>query len=216
MAAEQGYFPFAAPRLGERYIWEADWIAFDFETTGLDPVRDRIVEIGAVLYRKGKYEDAFHTLVNPERPIPYGAKRIHGIGDEEVAGAPSLELALPPFLDLLQDRLIIAHNLPFDYSFLESAVSRIGLEIESSALFADTLTFARAVYPGRKGYSLSKLCESLSIDQGEAHRAVSDASACMNLFIHLLETSEDSIMITKERKSVDSIIQYSRSRIRKL
>ena len=94
------------------------FVAFDIETTGLTPVVDRIVEIGAVKFRSGKVMDTFQELIDPEMSISPDATAVNGITDEMVAGCPLIDQALPQFVDFLADFVSIAHNAPFDVGFL--------------------------------------------------------------------------------------------------
>src|SRR3989344_3084061 len=94
---------------------------FDLETTGLDPRKGhRIIEIAGVRIEDGKVqqERSFVSFVNPERPIPWEAKQIHKISDEEVASAPRIEAVLPKFLEFASGSILFAHNAQFDMGFL--------------------------------------------------------------------------------------------------
>ncbi len=112
-----GFLDFYTPRQDELLFPEASFCALDFETTGLYPHSDEIIEIGAARFKGGVETDSFSTLVRPEQPIPAGATAVHGIDDAMVADAPSLKEALPLLLDSLSDSILLAHHVYFDLPF---------------------------------------------------------------------------------------------------
>jgi DNA polymerase III epsilon subunit family exonuclease len=160
----------------------ATFAALDFETTGLDPAKDRIVEIGALRFDAAGERETLSLLVNPGMPISPGASRVNGITDEMVASCRPVGELIPVLAAFLEGAVIVAHNAPFDVSFLKEAVKRGGLKGKRYKV-ADTRLLARAAYPGLPSYSLQSLIKILSIDPGKAHRALDDARACMRLFL---------------------------------
>ncbi len=119
-----------------------EFIALDLETTGLWAAADRIVEIAAVRFREtGATVDTFESLVNPERLVSLGAYAVHGISDQELAGAPRACDVLPELLAFLGDpeySALVAHNASFDAGFLGSELNRAGLGVPGHAIY-DTL-----------------------------------------------------------------------------
>jgi DNA polymerase III epsilon subunit family exonuclease len=175
-------------------------VAFDFETTGLSPERDRVVEIGAVAFRAVKdaagwraVEDgAYETLVNPGRPIPPEVSAIHGIDDLAVSSAPGFAEAARNFLPFIAGSILVAHNAPFDLGFLRAETARAGIENPANPAY-DTIAIAKTAISGLPSYSLKALASSFSIHQASAHRGGDDAKVCMELFIHcinLIDTSK--------------------------
>ncbi len=164
--------------------------ALDFETTGLSPERDRIVEIGAVRMRGGLLIDTFSVLVNPGMPIPEGASEVHGIRDADVADQPREPDLIPKLMDYLGDAVIIAHNAEFDLGFLRASIRRCSLT-DPGCITLDTIQIARRAFPRRWSYSLQNLAFELGLEVGSAHRALDDAQLCMSLFVaSLLELSD--------------------------
>ena len=106
-----------------------DAFVIDTETTGLDPGRARIVEIGAVPLKAGKLDekDALRRLVNPGIPIPETATRIHSIDDAAVAAAPGFTAVWPEFTAAMSDAILIGHTLGFDLAVLKRECERAGL-----------------------------------------------------------------------------------------
>ncbi len=209
MAQEQNLFDFAAPRLGERFVSDVEVVSFDFETTGLDTFRDRIIEAGALLWRKGTPLDKFHSMVDPGFPVPPQSSLIHGIYTEDLEGAPGEKDVIGRLLDFMRGKVAVAHNLPFDFGFLESAALRNDLSLQD-IIFLDSLTLSRKVYPGLPAYALGKMIDYLGISQEKAHRADSDALDCGRLFFRCLEDD-----LRTGSMSIDELVLYSRSRTSK-
>ena len=176
-----------------------EFIAFDFETTGLLAETDRIVEIGAVRFEaRGEEIGRFQCLVNPERPMSSAAFAIHGLSDLDLAGAPTASEVLPAFLDFLGDSentTLIAHNASFDAGFLGRETTRTGLRPPSHSVF-DTLALARRRLPEAPSFRLSALAQFLGLDSSGAHRALADSLCVKQLWLRLYnptETLEDLV-----------------------
>jgi len=164
---------------------------FDLETTGCNPLRDRIVEIAAVRVELDGSLARFSSLVNPGVPIPSQATRIHNITDDMVKGYPLFHDAAYKFLDFAKDSKLVAHNARFDLSFLQESLFRSGLPLWKGGSY-DSIVLVRKAYPGLPSYSLQALRAQFALDEpGEAHRASSDAEWTMQIFgmamKHLLE-----------------------------
>jgi DNA polymerase III epsilon subunit family exonuclease len=160
--------------------------AFDVETTGLIPGVDRIVELGAVLFRGEEVLAAFDQLVDPGIPMPPEAQKVNGISDRMLQGMPEISAALPPFLALLSKGTPVAHNAVFDVGFLSTDIIAAGLEAPESPVL-DTRVLARRAFPGRFSYSLANLVRDLGV-QG-AHRALADAHACRLLYLQCMRAA---------------------------
>ena len=164
------------------------FVAFDVETTGLSPVKDRIAEIGAVKFSNAGIVANFSTLVNPGIPMPAAAGRVNKITDIMLAGQPPIEKVLPEFLEFISGSIVIAHNAPFDCGFIRENLARlfdIGL-VPCRSLpnkIVDTLNLARRLFPGRNRYNLQELALDLGIQAAQAHRAADDARLCMEIFV---------------------------------
>ena len=159
-------------------IKEITFVAFDIETTGLMPVVNRIVEIGAVKFNSKEVIDTFQELIDPKMPISPGATAVNGITDDMVAGMPTIEQVLPHFVQFIENAIPVAHNAPFDVGFLSYDISRLNLEPADQPIL-DTCTIPKRVFPGLYSYSLENLAGSLRIKSKEFHRALADAKACM-------------------------------------
>ena len=177
----EGYFDFYKKIPSEKTLLESVFVAFDFETTGLNPESDSIIEIGAVKFKLDKVIDTYETLVNPEKPIPETASKISGIVDKMVWDKPVIRDILPDFLDYFDDSVLIAHNISFDIGFLNKAAKKMGMHPVDNVMI-DTCSFARKVLKGHFSYSLQNLAKQYKIDTSRAHRALDDAKLCVELF----------------------------------
>src|SRR5580704_11360199 len=151
----------------------------DIETTGSFAAGNGITEIGIVIHDGVKVLDFYESLVNPLTPIPYFIQRLTGINNSMVANAPSFPEIAGQVFDLLQDKIFVAHNVNFDYSFVKHHLQSAGYELDTKKLC--TVRLARKVIPGMASYSLGKLTHQLGINHANAHRAGGDALATADL-----------------------------------
>lgn len=162
----------------------------DTETTGLDPEKDRLIEIAAIRVRGGKEVGRFETLVKPGRKLSKKIVSITNITDEMLKDAPAPEECLPKFLEFLRDDVIVAHNANFDVDFIYESLQRFGLPpLENN--FIDTLRIARYVEPDMDNYKLSTLAKEYKIPQSTAHRALADCETTMAVLQHLDESAKE-------------------------
>jgi DNA polymerase-3 subunit epsilon len=169
---------------------EAVFTAFDVETTGLIAGVDRIVEIGAVSFRRDRVIGRFESLVAPGMRISPDAQRINGISEEMLAGKPGIEEVLPDFFRFLGLSYPVAHNAPFDVGFVFAASVLHGVTAPDMPVF-DTRALAETAFPRRGSYSLRALSSAFSIGSGTSHRALADADACRELFLLCLDRLTD-------------------------
>lgn len=155
------------------------YISIDLETTGLNPRRDKIIEIGALKVEKGKITDRLSILVNPGRRLEERIVQLTGIRDEDLETAPYIEAVLPRVMDFLGDEPLLGHSILFDYSFLKKAAVDQRLGFEKCGL--DTLRIARRYLADLEHRSLDYLCNYYKIPH-KAHRALEDAEATHILY----------------------------------
>lgn len=161
------------------------FVVFDIETTGLSPHSDNLTEIGAVKVQNCEIVDSFSTFVNPKMDISYQIQELTRITNEMVKDAPSLEEALPEFLEFTKDSVLVAHNADFDTGFIYQKCQQLGLEYNFEKV--DTLTLARIINTNLKRFSLDKVCKEMGVVLAGHHRAVNDAQATAEVFIKYLE-----------------------------
>ncbi len=154
------------------------FVALDLETTGLSHTQDAVIEIGAVRLGPGVEREDFRTFVQSGRKIPMPVKKLTGITESDLEGAPGLEEAVQLFADFVGDRPVVLHNAAFDLGFLEDGW------VPKSDVW-DTLDLARAVFPGLRSHSLEYLARFFDFHPGRSHRALEDAMATADLF-HLV------------------------------
>ena len=154
------------------------YVAFDVETTGLDPATDRIVEIAAVRVLDDQIVDSFRSLVDPGVRIPLDAQRVHGITDAMVEDSPLIERVLPEFLEFMGNDMLAAHNAAFDIRFVGMACIRHDYQIPNA--YFDTMGLAR-LWPAAPNKKLSTLARAAGITQAQDHRALGDAELVAQL-----------------------------------
>lgn len=164
------------------------YISIDLETTGLNPKRDKIIEIGALKVSEGQVTDSFSTFVNPARRLEERIVQLTGIEDSQLEDAPYIEEVLPELLDFLGDFPLLGHSILFDFSFLKKAAADRKLEFEKKGI--DTLRLARKYLAALEHRSLDYLCGYFSIEH-RAHRALEDARATHLLYLKLAELFGD-------------------------
>ena len=150
------------------------YVVFDIETTGFSPVKNRIIEIGAVKVVEGKIVDRFSTFVNPRVPIPFRIEQLTSINDEMVMDAPGIEEVLPEFLKFCEGTIFVAHNANFDMSFImENAVG-----------------IARVLLPHQAKHTLDAVAKTMGVSLENHHRAVDDAEATAEIFVKFIPLLE--------------------------
>ncbi len=178
----------------------------DIETTGLSPANEKITEIAIILHDGKQVTDTFSTLIDPEKKIPYRITRMTGISNQMVKGKPKFYEVAKQIVELTQNRILVGHNVRFDYNFLKNEFKSLGYELNLKTL--DTVKLSRKLIPGRKSYSLGLLCESLGIENKARHRAMGDATATAELFSLLLtlQTEHHNLVTGVISESFNKII----------
>ncbi len=169
------------------------FVCFDIETTGLSAKNEKITEIGAVKISNGEVVDTFSTFVNPEKPIPQRIVELTGITDAMVKDAPSQSDAVRAFLDFCGESVLVAHNAPFDTSFIKVACKNMGVEYNYTSL--DTVAICRAILPDIKNCKLDTVATYLRLGSFNHHRAVDDAQILSKIFLSLCNRLKDDYNI---------------------
>lgn len=192
-------------------------IILDTETTGLDPLNgDRVVEIGCVvLINRVPNGETFHQYLNPERPMPPEAERVHGLSDAFLADKPLFSDIVDAFLAFVGDDAIVAHNAPFDFGFLNAELARHGRSPLARERMIDTREIAKARFPGAKA-SLDALCTRFNIDRSARvkHGALLDAELLAAVYLELTggrqQTFDLSAAVEAEQQTQTAVMMSDR------
>ena len=164
----------------------SSFIAFDFETTGLDHQNDKIIEVAAIKFIDGEIADRYVELVNPGISIPAVITEITGISDKMVRSSPSEELIIDDLLSFIGEDPLVAHNIHFDEKFLYQLCNRLGRDVLKNAQY-DTLQLARSVLYDQPVFNLSALSEYFGLSSKGAHRAEKDTENTGLMFLELVD-----------------------------
>ncbi len=179
-------------------------ITFDTETTGLDPFTgDRVVEIGCVeLINHLPSGNNYHVYINPERDMPEGAFKVHGLSEEFLSDKPKFAEIAQGFHDFIADTPIIAHNAGFDVKFLDWELKEAGFPTLNKDLVIDTLALARQKFPAGPN-SLDALCNRFGIDNAKRtlHGALLDSEILADVYLELIGGRQTSLILSDEAET---------------
>jgi len=180
-------------------IKDSNFVVLDFETTGLSAKNSKVLEIGMVKIEKGEITDTYSAFINPIMPVPYQITLLTGITREDVTDAPIFEELAYEILDFIGDSTLVAHNAPFDYSFLKAEFNFAGIDISHIQIIC-TLKIAKRILPRLKSKSLSALRKHYGLLHKNVHRALGDANVTAKIFLRMIEQLEEDFGIkTKEQ-----------------
>ena len=176
-------------------------IILDTETTGLDPATgDRLVEIACVeVLNYIPTGDYYHTYLDPERDVPEGAFRVHGLSTDFLKGKPLFRNVVPDFLAFIGDSPLVIHNAEFDMKFLNAELKRAGLSLLPADRAFDTLALARRKHPGAAN-SLDALCARYKIDNSRRtkHGALMDSEILAKVYAELMGGRQATLVLASE------------------
>ncbi len=176
-----------------------EYAIVDIETTGGNASGSRITEIAIIIHDGVRIIDRWETLVNPQKEIPLPIFALTGINNEMVRDAPVFDDIADKVVQMLTNRIFVAHNVNFDYSFVRHQLEEAGYKWTAPKLC--TVRAARKIKPGLGSYSLGNLCRSLNISLNNRHRAGGDADATAILFNLLLECDSEGEIIRMLKKT---------------
>ncbi len=168
----------------EEKSFPGNFVVFDLETTGLEPTKDEIIEIGACKVVNGRIDETFSTFVKPTHHIPKEITTLTGITDDMVKDAPTINYVLPDFYKFCYNSTMVAHNTQFDIGFIYAAAKKLSYNFSNPLM--DTLEMSHTKLPGLKNYKLGTIVDKLNIVLDNAHRAINDATATAKVFIKLM------------------------------
>lgn len=164
----------------------------DIETTGGYASGNGITEIAILIHDGVSVINSFETLINPKQYIPDHIEALTGISNDMVEHAPVFSDVASEIYDLLQDKVFVAHNVNFDFSFIKHNLGEAGYDLQCNKLC--TVRLSRKILPGHKSYSLGKLCVALKISLNNHHRAGGDAKATAELLSMLLQNDSEGLI----------------------
>ncbi|MFT7624479.1 MAG: DNA polymerase-3 subunit epsilon [Myxococcota bacterium] len=197
--------------------FDCDLAVVDVETTGLDPSKDRVIEVGIVHMRAGKTIEQYGRLIDPGREIPEVVVGITGITQDMVDGQPKFEDLAREIHARLEGKVLVAYNLSFDSAFIRAELERVGLKLpEGPAL--DPLVFARELQKNDGSKKLGAVAERMGIVLEEAHRAVNDAQVAGDVLYafgeQLPPRLEDLTILQKQWSAQQEQLMAARRRMR--
>lgn len=166
----------------------------DIETTGTGAKNGKITEIAIFVHNGIKVVNSFSSLINPECHIPFFITKLTGIDDYMVKDAPRFFEVAKKIIELTAGNIFVAHNVSFDYKFIQEEFCRLGYDYKRKTMC--TVKLGRKYLPGHASYSLGKICDDLNIRIEGRHRAEGDALATVKLFEILLEKHKQAGMKT--------------------
>ncbi|MBP3196692.1 MAG: PolC-type DNA polymerase III, partial [Butyrivibrio sp.] len=159
---------------------DTTFVVFDIETTGFSPIKNKIIEIGAVKIKNGEIIDRFSEFINPEVPIPYRIEKLTSINDEMVMHAPNRDVIVPRFVEFCEGAVLVGHNVAFDISFINQNCKELGIDVDYTTV--DTLWLSRYFFPLQAKHTLDAVAKTLNVVLDHHHRAVDDAECTALIF----------------------------------
>jgi len=162
-----------------------EFVFFDFETTGLSPRTDRVIEIAALrVGRAGKVIGSFESLIRIDRALSPFITKLTGISDEMLADQRPAKAVMPEFLEFIGNRVVVSYNIPFDMGFLRAEAARLRRPIHNASLCA--LQMARRKLPQLRDHKLQTVAKFCGCRQKQNHRALDDCHMALEAFVHLM------------------------------
>ena len=195
------------------------FVALDIEATGISPNKSRIIEIGAIKVIDGKEVEVFSTLVNPCVPISEEITLLTGISEEMVSNAPTEKEALKDLIEFVDEYPWLGHSINSDYGYIKSSLNKNGMLPRQFEKYGyDTLALAKKLLPDMPSKSLANMCNYYGIVNVNAHRALDDVKATIELFYKLqdefyLEKKESfkKILLTHKVKKLQKITNWQKN-----
>ena len=170
---------------------DARFVILDVETTGLSSrYGDKIIEVAAVKCEGLRVTEHFESLINPERPLSYGAYQVNRISSEMLKDAPLAAEVLPRLYRFIQGSCLVGHNIKFDLGFLRHEFASLGLSLGNEVPALDTCQMARGLLPNLGKHSLKAVAYAVGIEELQQHRAMADVEMTYEVFRALLQVAE--------------------------
>ncbi len=187
---------------------DLSFVAFDTETTGKYPLESEICEIAAVKYRGGAIVDEYQTLLKPSRPMSQMVIDIHHITNEMVEKAPTIQEKIFEFHRFIQGSVCLAHHAPFDLGFISVDLESAGLPTPEEPVVCTSL-LSRKMIRESSNHKLQTLIQLLNIDGGQAHRALDDAKACLQVALECFHRVGEDALLKDILQAQGGALQWS-------
>ena len=186
--AERLYMADKMAKARARKKFQEDFVVLDIETTGTSPEKDEIIEVGALKIEADTVTEEFSMLIQIKGEIPIEIQKLTGITEQELQsqGRP-LDEVLNKLFEFAGNRVIIGHNVMFDYNFIRIACRKLGIEMQLGTASKDTLALLRRKIKGVGSYQLEALMKHLGYEVSNAHRALPDCYLTYQLYQKLNE-----------------------------
>lgn len=179
------------------------FVFLDIETTGGSPRSSRVLEVGAIRVESNNVVASMNQLINPNEPVPYFITGITGITDKDIWNKPDFASVASELEDLLEDAIFVAHNVNFDYGFLQAEFSRLGVNLKKDRLC--TARLSRKLYPQHRSHKLDALIARHGYKVANRHRALDDAEVLYKFYKEHVASHGLELY-----KTIDSLITYAR------
>lgn len=178
------------PLINQLNLAKTVYTVFDIETTGFNPWKEDLIEIGAVKIQGGKIIDQFHSLIKPTKELSVEIQKLTGITPEMLQDAREALPVVTEFMDFIKDTVLVAHNAQFDVNFIKVKHQQL-FETKIDPTYIDTLSLARSVWPGLKSYRLNVVAKELNIQLLSHHRATDDARCAAEILLKAFDRIAD-------------------------
>lgn len=185
------------------HISKARLVVIDVETTGLSPKDSRIIEIAAVAVLGGEVQDTFHSLIDPQCPLPRHIQRLTGIRQSDLDHAPAAGEVIPAFLEFLGEGIFVAHNVTFDWNMVYGELDRLERPGLTNSKLC-TVRLARRLLPKLPSKSLGQLIRFYRLDTCGLHRALNDAHMTAAILERLLKRLQSVYDVS----DVDAVLRF--------
>lgn len=199
-------------KLSEIPLEETEFSVLDFETTGTSAVNSRVIEIGLVKVKQLEIQETYQSFINPEVTIPHFITNLTGISNDDVINAPRFTDIVDDIKMFIDNSVITAHNINFDFSFLKSELLKAGEEIFNNHRVC-TLKLSRKIYKGLPSKSLGAMTEHFKIKHKNVHRALGDATVTAKILIKIIRELQETydIFTLGDLLSFQSLPQASKN-----
>lgn len=164
----------------------------DIETSGGNPINEKIIEIAIITFDGERIIDEYSTLVNPEKVISPFISTFTGITNSMVQNAPKIKDIADQIIKHTEGKIFVAHNVKFDYNFIKHELKQLGIKFSRKTM--DTVQLSRKTFPQYKSHSLGNICRDLNIPIDNRHRALGDAKATTVLLKKIIEKHNENFL----------------------